>query len=670
MLSLLRELSHQKHIRPLDFQFARFIHELDNSPLVTLAAALVSNELGQGHICVDLSRLNSDQLFGQPSANSQALIQTSGSAPEQWSKLLKQSSCISDGSQPAPLVLEDNKLYLYRYWQHECLVAHYLNRAQTLSVDLTAARSILDRLFQRNYAMLFEALDSEMSPDVMKEQLIKWLDVEVTESIDWNQCHNIVQNAQSDKDLEPLDQLIPQQACLNWQKVAAGVAATQPFSVISGGPGTGKTTTVTRLLAMLVELGMSEGRVPDIRLVAPTGKASARLTESIGGALTGLNCSDDVRNQIPTQAGTIHRLLGVIPGQPSFRHNASNPLHLDILVVDEASMVDLSLMRQLLEALPDHARVILLGDRDQLASVDAGSVLGDICSAADGGYTQSQQTTLEQLTGFDLSSYTSSDTVPVRNRFCLLRKSYRFDAYSGIGTLAKAVNLGSLEAVNQAWKKGFDDIRLHSINDAGYQDMLSLCKQGYTGYLQAIRDGLDDRSILKAFNRFRLLCALREGPYGVEGLNEAIRKKLATSNLIPSEGLWYAGRPVLITQNAHGLGLYNGDIGITLKDASGKLKVVFELPDGTLKPLLPSRLPEHETVFAMTIHKSQGSEFHHTAMILPDRMNPVLTRELTYTGITRARSELDIFASPIILSASIKNQTERASGLQERLLQH
>lgn len=290
---------------------------------------------------------------------------------------------LGDGSKASPLVL-DKRLYLYRYWQHECLVAQHLLKAGRQAEDLQETRTILDRLFQRNYSMLFKSRPDTDDSKVLEDYLIKWLDVEFPEDIDWQACTQTLESATKPEDLNILDDLIPQKHCLNWQKVAAATAATQPMVIISGGPGTGKTTTVTRLLAMLVEKGLKSGRVPDIRLVAPTGKASARLTESMGGALPALHCSEEVRNLIPSQAGTIHRLLGVIPNRPEFRHNASNPLHLDILVVDEASMVDLPLMRHLLDALPDHAQIILLGDKDQLASVDAGSVLGDICSAAEG----------------------------------------------------------------------------------------------------------------------------------------------------------------------------------------------------------------------------------------------------------------------------------------------
>ncbi|WP_153301714.1 exodeoxyribonuclease V subunit alpha [Endozoicomonas arenosclerae] len=678
MISALKKLDQEGRIRPLDYQFARFIHELDDTPCLALVAALVSFELGRGNLCFELDHLLNDTLFDLNRTESNQLRMLanidSQSATEKLTSDLLSSKVISNGGLSTPLVLDRSRLYLYRYWQHECLVAEHLLKETRLFANLQETRAILDRLFQRNYQSLLENRPDTKNSNDLQDYLIKWLDIEKPDGIDWVTCQQVLLSAQQPQDLGKLDQLVPLSHCLNWQKTAAAMAATQPLVVISGGPGTGKTTTVTRLLAMLVEKGLSCGKVPDIRLVAPTGKASARLTESIGGALPALNCSEEVRSKIPDQAGTIHRLLGVIPNRPEFRHNINNPLHLDILVVDEASMVDLPLMRHLLDALPSHAQVILLGDRDQLASVDAGSVLGDICAAAEGGYSGDQANTLELLTGFNLKDWASNqqsepaETSKINNRFCQLQKSYRFDARSGIGTLAKAVNRGDLQQTANVWQQGFNDIALHPLDDAHYQQLMLLCAQGYTPYLQAIHQQQDEKAVLHSFNRFRLLCALREGRLGVEGLNEGIRQALARKNLIPSEGLWYPGRPVLITRNAHDLGLYNGDIGIALPDQSSRLKVVFELPDGSLKHLLPSRLPEHQTVFAMTIHKSQGSEFHHTVMALPEQMTPVLTRELVYTGITRAKSKLDLFASSSILAKSINQRTLRASGLKDRLL--
>ena len=668
VLQTLGQLKTAGSIRALDYQFARFLQEIGGEPLTVLAGALVSHELASGNVCLSLEDIEQQTLFGVDQEALQPLkaLIASGS----WQEQLSDSRLVSDGSEdsaPTPLVLNRNRLYLYRYWHFEHQVAEILRNKMARLVDPTTIRDILDRLFQRDYTLLFNGLQTETD---QRAAVIKWLDIVKPDELDWHAIRQTLQQAMSGSDLVAhLDQLIPEHACLNWQKVAAALAATQSFSVISGGPGTGKTTTVTRLLALLVELEQqTKGKAPLIRLVAPTGKAAARLTESIGGALEKLHCNETVRSNIPSEAGTIHRLLGVIPNSTAFRHHRDNPLHLDILVVDEASMVDLPMMNRLLDALPGDARIILLGDRDQLASVDAGSVLGDICAAAGNTYTERQQKQLQQLTGYDLRTESPESNASIHDCFCLLQKSYRFDATSGIGQLAAAVNGGKVRNTKAVWESGFHDIRRHPLNDSGYQTMLQLCVDQYRPYLQAIKDGLPARTVLATFNQFRLLCALREGAYGVEGLNLEIRSALARHRLIERETLWYPGRPVLITQNDHGLGLYNGDIGITLAGADDRLRVVFQLPDGSLKELLPSRLPAHETVYAMTIHKSQGSEFAHTAMILPDKINPVLTRELVYTGITRAKRMLELFTTDAVFNQSVARQTHRSSGLKERLL--
>lgn len=662
MLNALSRLVDTGYIRALDYQFARFLTSLYHHDLLALVSALTSHQLGQGNVCLRLDRLDTNDLFGCKEAESHHLIEKSGVAPDAWPETLKTIPLITDGDSASPLVLQDNRLYLRHYWLYEKTVSDWLSSRPTIPVNLSGIHETLSRLFARNYTLIRKQLTS-LAVDDIRPQLIKWFDIETPEQIDWQSVAAAIQADQ----WHTLDQLIPESTCLNWQKVAAAVAATRPFTVISGGPGTGKTTTVTRLLALLVEQGIARGKVPDIQLVAPTGKAAARLTESIGHARSQLNCCKKVRESIPAMASTLHRLLGVIPNQPDFRHNRQNRLHLDILVVDEASMVDLPMMARLLAALPDHARLILLGDRDQLSSVEAGSVLGDLCSFASDGYSPGQCRQLEQLTGFDLASFQSNNGSSLRDSLCLLRKSYRFDAHSGIGQLACAVNSGNPSQVNALIDRNYPDITLHTRGEKDYPCLMTLALEGYRGYLNEIVQQGSPETIIAAFNRFRVLCAVREGRYGVAGLNLAISQVLACAGLIRINTPWYVGRPVLIARNDHGLGLRNGDIGITLPDTSGRLRVAFEMPDRSIQTFLPSRLPEHETVFAMTIHKSQGSEFDHTVIVLPDQALPVLTRELVYTGITRARTQLDLFACQPILEQAVGRATIRDSGLAARL---
>ena len=421
----------------------------------------------------------------------------------------------------------------------------------------------------------------------------------------------------------------PKQGERDWQRVAAENAVARNFSIITGGPGTGKTHTVRMILRLLRE--QDGGTELKIGLAAPTGKAAARL-------------SDALRGEAAEEATTIHRLLGTIPDSPYFRHNADRPLTADVVIVDEASMVDLALMTKLVEAVPLTSKLILLGDRDQLASVEAGTVLSDICAAAE------------------------SEESPLHGTVVQLRKNYRFATTGGIYTLSTAVNAGDADAAVAALQRA-DDEELRWDKLPAATDLSRALHErivaGYRAYLQAA----DPVAALEQLHRFRILCALRHGPFGVENLNALAEEALSKAGLLTTRSGWYAGRPVIITRNDHNLQLFNGDSGIILPDseASGELRAFFLSPEGKLRRFLPSRLPQHETAFALTVHKSQGSEFEKLLLILPEKDAPVLTRELLYTGITRARSRVEIWTNEEIFRAAVARRTERTSGLREAL---
>ena len=650
-MELLKQLRDLQLIRPLDLQFARFIVQAESEQIqsdpsaqasgatlatesgaeaLQLLSVLVSLQLGRGEVCLPVDGWQ-DLIQDWPDALRNEARQRLGNLSEEQ---LLQFTVVSDGSVAsetveAPLVLEQNRLYLYRYWFYETRVASRINGlVKPLLLDYQKVKTGLDQLFP-----------------------------------------------------SPVTEPSSSEAKTDWQKVAVAIAVRCRFSVISGGPGTGKTTTVARLLALYTGLFLAEhGRAPEIKLAAPTGKAAARLSESLGQARQGLSISDELKQLIPDQAQTLHRLLGPRPDSKAFRHNADNPLHLDLLVVDEASMIDLPMIWRLLDALPAHAQLIMIGDKDQLASVEAGSVLGDICAwqqfSPEGEltYSHEQNQYLQSVCGLASDAPESgqhaiarSDSRTVANALALLRHSYRFDEHSGIGQLAKAVNSGEGKVALQLFSAGLEDIALLPLTETGYQTMVSQVAQGYKAYLQEIAQGARPESVLTAFNRIQLLAVLREGVYGVTGLNLAIEQHLNRAGLINSSANWYPGRPVMITRNDYQLGLYNGDIGIAIEDQDGRLRVWFELPDGEMKGVLPGRLPEHETVYAMTVHKSQGSEFDQVVMLLPAQETPLLSRELIYTGITRARKTFTLLTTSQALISGCARQTERASGLGWRL---
>ncbi len=672
--SMLKQLQHlMAHgvLSPLDLQFAKFIAQQEKNSdknLIMLLSAITSHELGKGHVCIDIEQIEQGDLFALPAKYRDGLLEK---VPEktQWLDLLKKASTVSDGTKATPLVFDGTRLYLQRYWAFEQRVSkRIIQSAQSVAVN-TQLSNTLDVLFARQYQFLFNALkNANNNNQVFRQQLVcDALDVVQPERLDWQAIDSVLLAATKFSELELLDSLIPNNHCLNWQKVAAAVALTRRFSVISGGPGTGKTTTVTKLLASLVTQAQQDHKDIAIKLVAPTGKAAARLTESIGQAVQSIGLAPEVKAAIPTDASTLHRLLGDIPNQVDFRHNKSNPLHLDVLVVDEASMVDLPMMARLLDAIPEHARVILLGDKDQLASVEAGAVLGDICQFTKMGYSQNQAQQLSQLTGFNLPAQAHNNAVA--DSLCMLQKSYRFDARSGIGQLAKAINEGNSVKVSAVWNKGFSDIRFHDLSTDNYNAMITMVVNGYRSYLGHIHADGKPEMVLKTFSQIQLLCAMREGDFGVIGLNQRIEKALKKFDLIPhGDEIWYSGRPVMVTQNDYGVGLYNGDIGIAMPDPlDQRLRVYFDMPDGSIRGVLPSQLPEHETVYAMTIHKSQGSEFEHTILVLPDKFSPILTRELIYTGITRAKKKLDLFASEKVVERGVMIKTQRNSGLSFKM---
>ncbi|TDT56949.1 DNA helicase/exodeoxyribonuclease V alpha subunit [Enterobacter sp. AG5470] len=601
MTTLLREAAQQKLLRPLDVQFALTV-TTEDEPAVMLAAALLSHEAGEGHVCLPLARLT-PEAFAHPSTLLAQLFECAGQ-PDDWQATLLASPAVSEGDAPTPLILSDGRLYLNRMWCNERQVAAFFAQENTpLAVD----------------------------------------EVRLTQA---------------------LTSLFPATDDVNWQKVAAAVALTRRISVISGGPGTGKTTTVAKLLAALVQ--MVDGDKCRIRLAAPTGKAAARLTESLGNALRQLSLNEQQKAMLPDEASTLHRLLGAQPGSQRMRHHAGNPLHLDVLVVDEASMIDLPMMSRLIEALPPHARVIFLGDRDQLASVEAGAVLGDICAWVNAGYTAERAAQLTRLTGCAVPAGDGSAASALRDSLCLLQKSYRFGSDSGIGQLAAAVNRGDKSATRDVFGQGFSDIERKPLQSTEeYQQMLDDALAGYARYLSLVHSNAVPAEVIAAFGEYQLLCALREGPFGVSGLNVRLEQALLRQRQITRlpHSRWYHGRPVMIARNDSSLGLFNGDIGIALEQGQG-IRVWFPLPDGTIKSVQPGRLPEHDTAWAMTVHKSQGSEFDHAALILPQQIVPVVTRELVYTAITRARKRLSLYADERVLMQAITSRTERRSGLE------
>ncbi|MDQ6684230.1 MAG: exodeoxyribonuclease V subunit alpha, partial [Pseudomonadota bacterium] len=444
--------------------------------------------------------------------------------------------------------------------------------------------------------------------------------------------------------------------------------------VVSGGPGTGKTTLLVALLACLA------AGTPGLRvaLVAPTGKAAARMAEAVQSGMARLPAS--VPRPPLAEASTIHRLLGVTGRAGVFRHDAARPLPIDALIVDEASMLDLALATRLLEAVPAAARIVLLGDQHQLAAVEAGAVFAEL--SADPTLSEPARRALAELTATTSARIATAAAVepsPLRDSVVWLERNYRFAAGSAIGRLATAINARDAAAsVTVLRAPGDDSVAwLESPSSSFDAPTLQCALAGYAELFAAVqhRGAVDPAAALAAFARFRVLAALREGPRGVEAINRLLarhgRAAAGGSDVEPvsddDPATWFPGRPVLVLRNDELLGLFNGDVGLCLPDERGAPTVFFAAPGGGLRGIAPLRLPVHETAYAMTVHKAQGSEFDAALVVLPGRPSRVVTRELLYTAVTRARQRVVVSASETMLSNAVVTSTHRASGLLDRL---
>jgi exodeoxyribonuclease V alpha subunit len=638
-------LTEAGELRRLSGAFARFIGSVGStSPGLTLACVLLSELEGRGHSCLMLDELVVDPaaLMGWSEEQWRTLARACGALPKNvkaWRSLLAGAGQVwqaGEFSYDQPLVLDGERLYLRRYWRDETLVATSIAaRARApapLAVDAAQVRAWLDVLFSAEAKGGAAGADG---PD--------------------------------------------------WQKLACAIALRGRVAIITGGPGTGKTYTVARLLALLFAMAPDAGG-QRIALAAPTGKAAARLKQSIDKALTELadKVAGKVGNQLPLReltdrmgaARTLHSLLGARPDTRAFAHNRANPLDVDVLIVDEASMVHLEMMAALLDALPPKAMLVLLGDKDQLASVEAGAVLGDLCHDAQaGGYDAATFAYALAASGEAIPPALQSDTGAgaLAQQTVMLRHSRRFGG--PIGQLALAVNAGDVARAEEVLRAGFDGVRW--IEQAQQEQALVLAVAGYRAYLELIAAGPGAgvghdgwvRSVLQSFESFRLLCAVREGEWGVAGLNAAIEHRLESARLVRRRGEWYVGRPVMVTRNDYGTRVFNGDIGLTLLDPArpDSLRVWF-LEGDEVRSVLATRLRHVETAYAMTVHKSQGSEFAHTVLVLPKTGGAMLARELVYTGITRASRQFTLVSpASAVLAEAIGRKTQRASGLRSML---
>jgi len=592
----------------------RITNEAD--PLVLLGAAVASRFTSAGHVCADIGRIAGNRIetqdlnsFDNSSGTDFRLSACRWPPLKMWvealNKSIAQKGMIGDGVRATPLVFEPDfelnfkksgRLYLSRYWDFQKRLVNQLKQRAGLQVD-----DVHQEALEKGLKRLFPQPDFAPAPDL--------------------------------------------------QRLAAQKAIKNRITIISGGPGTGKTATVAKIIALLIEqYKITRRGIPRIFMAAPTGKAAARLSDSVQKvkALSGdipFDCDDDVKALIPAEASTLHRLLGVIRNAPShFRHHAGNLLPADMIIVDEASMISLPLMTKLVEAAPKQARLILLGDQDQLASVEVGAILGDICRVK------------------------IKEQNPLTS--CIIRLKHNYRSGADIDYLAKAINAGDADLVMSVCKSAkWPAVNLIEPHERESYDYL--IESGMGRYYDAYIHEPEPVRRMNLFNRFRILCAHKEGPSGIGSVNLAVERILQKRTRLDPTREWYDGRPVMVTRNDYQLGLFNGDIGILMKKMSeasdSSLQAIFIDEHGVRRRFAPARLRCLETVFAMTIHKSQGSEFDHIVVILPPWPSPIVTRELLYTAVTRARLSVCLIAKEEVLRTAVLTPVQRASGLTEML---
>jgi exodeoxyribonuclease V alpha subunit len=569
-------LLRQAGFSELACQFAGFIDRINqgNDELIPAIAALLTDAVSQGHVCLNLAQITGQTLL-------------KGNNRSQLQVRLKASLVVGTAGDYKPLILtDDGLLYLYRYWSDEQLVAKAIQqRCQPIAV---------------------------LKPDILQQDFADWRSI--NDDVDW-------------------------------QKIAVLMALTRQFSVISGGPGTGKTTIVLRLLKLLYR----QDDQLNIALVAPTGKAAARLQQAVADS-----------GQSRLEAKTVHRLLGITANNDQGRYTPQNPLAIDVLIVDEASMIDISLMAKLLNALPDITRIIILGDSQQLASVESGAVLANLCDQPP-QFSKAFIQSIQKFTDMKLIG-TAPSTALLSDSVVLLQHSYRFDEKSDVGQLAKAVQSGSVANVYKVMETATSNLWQQQLDAINIQSHVF---DNYKPYFDAVRSHADTQQCLQLFEQYRVLSALKVGPQSVSAVNGLIERQLQKKGWKTYQD-FYNGRPIMVTQNDYRQRLFNGDTGLILEDPEGVLRACF-ISEHTVRWVDLSRLPAHETAFAITIHKSQGSEFDKVSVLLPEEDTALLNRELLYTAITRAKKQVTVLCSDMMLAKTVQTQHRRETGLAKLL---
>ena len=586
---------------PFDRHIAEFFSKetSDISIEFCLAVMILSHRTGLGDSCISIPALSGRNISEIFSEFSRTEFKLPG---KDWIESIRKNNSVTDNmklnSDIKPFVLDEKgRFYFYRYWEYE--------------------KSITDKI------KLLLQEPPEFNNETLKKVIRKYF-----------------KNSENN----------------DMQVLAAISSAMNRFTVITGGPGTGKTSTVIKILAMLIEISKKN---PVIYAAAPTGKAAARLKDSI---ISGMKIIDDekIKKLIPVETFTIHRLLQKFSSDSIL--NKKNPtINADIIVIDETSMTDASLAAKLLNAVPETSRLILLGDSGQLSSVEAGSVFADITGSAGDSFQKNFINSAEEISGLKFSELKIKEN-KMNSSVIRLNKNYRFSEKDGIYALSTSIRNGDSESSMKYLKSGYKDIEYIQIDNDINIKLSKIIKDGFLKLSDASRDKNPEKA-LDALSSFSILCAVKNGLYGTEKINENVAILLNGKKLNPD--ILLNGTPVMIDENDYGLNLFNGDTGIAI-EKDNSLSVYFQSAN-TIKTYSPAILPSFKISYAVTVHKSQGSEFNEVLIILPDTRAGNLSRELFYTAVTRARHKAIIVGTDEIIKYMIEHPMERNSGLGEML---
>ncbi|QCI22889.1 exodeoxyribonuclease V subunit alpha [Buchnera aphidicola] len=593
MIILLRQAVKLKMIRPIDFYFSQFVAQ--ENTIVMLVAACVSYENSKGHIFLPVQYFEKHCFFSSFNHKFKKKILTILEKKTNWSFELFKHISVGNGSIPTPLVLYEEKIYLYKMWKAE--------------------------------------------KNIFKNFYIK------KNKINQKKCSKILNN------------LFPGKS-INFQKIAVALTLINHITFIVGGPGTGKTTTILKIIIALIK---SSNKSIKIQLSAPTGKAATRLNTIIKSNIFDLYFSEKEKHSLPSRAKTIHELLGIQKISQNSFFNKNNLLDLDILIIDEISMVDILMMEKILCAVSKNTKLIFIGDYNQLCPIESGSILREIYHHANNGYSLKTILDIQKLTQYELPKKINKNTTFISNSICVLKKNYRFDKNSGIDILSNGICNKKIKIIENLFKNSIKNVFFYEHNSVQkYKKMIKYITLNYKNFWDKVHKKATIKEIIESFQDYQVLCVLYDGLFGVNFLNKKLEEYMYKKNIIKyfyvNEQEWYVGKPIMISNNNKYLDVFNGDIGITNFSENGILQVSFLKENKTINNIPVKILSNYKTAWAITVHKSQGSEFINTALILPNVTSHMLNKDILYTGITRSRKLLSIFSDKkVFLKTILKN---------------